>query len=294
MPIEAHELRKTYPPDGQALDGLSLSVAAGHDLRPARPQRRRQVDDGQDPHDAHAARQRQRARRRASTCSPIRCACAARSASSARSTGFDPRGDRAREPRAPGRVLRDHRARAQAARRRTARALRPRRRRRPAGQDLLGRHAAPARHRAWACCTARRSCSSTSRRPGSTPRRAPRCGARSSGSAREERMTILLTTHYLEEADQLASQLAIVDRGRIVAEGTPDELKSAARGRLAPGRARRRPATPAPRAALERRRRPRRARARRPHAARARARRRRGDPGGARRARRARRAGRRR
>ena len=46
-------------------------------------------------------------------------------------------------------------------------------------------------------------------------------------------MTILLTTHYLEEADRLASQLAIVDRGRIVAEGTPDELKSELRGRHA-------------------------------------------------------------
>src|SRR5919198_706682 len=36
--------------------------------------------------------------------------------------------------------------------------------------------------------------------------------------ARDEQMTILLTTHYLDEADRLASQLAIVDRGRIVAE----------------------------------------------------------------------------
>jgi ABC-2 type transport system ATP-binding protein len=44
--------------------------------------------------------------------------------------------------------------------------------------------------------------------------------------AREEKMTILLTTHYLEEADRLAARLAIVDQGRIVAEGTPDELKS--------------------------------------------------------------------
>jgi ABC-2 type transport system ATP-binding protein len=44
--------------------------------------------------------------------------------------------------------------------------------------------------------------------------------------ARDELMTILLTTHYLEEADRLASRLAIVDRGRIVAHGTPDELKS--------------------------------------------------------------------
>jgi ABC-2 type transport system ATP-binding protein len=48
--------------------------------------------------------------------------------------------------------------------------------------------------------------------------------------AREEQMTILLTTHYLEEADRLASQLAIVDRGRIVAEGTPDELKAELEG----------------------------------------------------------------
>jgi ABC-2 type transport system ATP-binding protein len=48
--------------------------------------------------------------------------------------------------------------------------------------------------------------------------------------AGEEEMTILLTTHYLEEADRLAARLAIVDRGRIVAAGTPDELKSELRG----------------------------------------------------------------
>jgi ABC-2 type transport system ATP-binding protein len=48
--------------------------------------------------------------------------------------------------------------------------------------------------------------------------------------AREERMTILLTTHYLEEADRLASRLAIVDRGKIVARGTPDELKAELEG----------------------------------------------------------------
>ncbi len=48
--------------------------------------------------------------------------------------------------------------------------------------------------------------------------------------ASEERMTILLTTHYLEEADELAAQVAIVDRGRVVAEGSPEELKSALQG----------------------------------------------------------------
>jgi ABC-2 type transport system ATP-binding protein len=39
--------------------------------------------------------------------------------------------------------------------------------------------------------------------------------------AGDEGMTVLLTTHYLEEADRLATRLAIVDRGRVVAEGTP-------------------------------------------------------------------------
>jgi ABC-2 type transport system ATP-binding protein len=41
------------------------------------------------------------------------------------------------------------------------------------------------------------------------------------------RMTIVLTTHYMEEADRLCGRIAIVDQGRIVAEGTPQELKGA-------------------------------------------------------------------
>jgi ABC-2 type transport system ATP-binding protein len=45
-----------------------------------------------------------------------------------------------------------------------------------------------------------------------------------------EGMTVLLTTHYLEEADRLAGRLAIVDHGRVVAAGTPDELKGELRG----------------------------------------------------------------
>jgi ABC-2 type transport system ATP-binding protein len=43
-------------------------------------------------------------------------------------------------------------------------------------------------------------------------------------------LTVLLTTHYLEEADRLAAQLAIVDKGKVVAEGSPDELKRELRG----------------------------------------------------------------
>ncbi|MFA1819352.1 ATP-binding cassette domain-containing protein [Virgibacillus oceani] len=38
--------------------------------------------------------------------------------------------------------------------------------------------------------------------------------------------TVLLTTQYLEEADQLADQIAVIDEGRIIAEGTPNELKA--------------------------------------------------------------------
>jgi len=42
---------------------------------------------------------------------------------------------------------------------------------------------------------------------------------------REQGITVFLTTQYLEEADRLADRVAIIDRGRIVAEGTPRELK---------------------------------------------------------------------
>ena len=67
------------------------------------------------------------------------------------------------------------------------------------------------------------------------PRRAddrsrPRGARGDVGRARAARrargaLTILLTTHYLEEADQLANRLAIVSRGQVVVEGTPNELK---------------------------------------------------------------------
>ncbi len=43
-------------------------------------------------------------------------------------------------------------------------------------------------------------------------------------------VTVFLTTQYLEEADQLADRIAVLDRGRLVAEGTPEELK-----RMVPG-----------------------------------------------------------
>ncbi len=47
-----------------------------------------------------------------------------------------------------------------------------------------------------------------------------------------EGLTILLTTHYLEEADRLAGQLAIIDHGSVVIAGSPEELKGSLRGDL--------------------------------------------------------------
>jgi len=44
--------------------------------------------------------------------------------------------------------------------------------------------------------------------------------------AREDGITVFLTTQYLEEADALADRVGIIDQGRIVAEGTPEELKA--------------------------------------------------------------------
>jgi ABC-2 type transport system ATP-binding protein len=45
-----------------------------------------------------------------------------------------------------------------------------------------------------------------------------------------EGVTVLLTTQYLEEADELAHDIVVVDHGRVIAQGTPQELKQASRG----------------------------------------------------------------
>ena len=50
--------------------------------------------------------------------------------------------------------------------------------------------------------------------------------------AEQESLTILLTTHYLEEADRLAERVAIVSQGKVVVEGTPTALKAGLRGEL--------------------------------------------------------------
>ena len=50
------------------------------------------------------------------------------------------------------------------------------------------------------------------------------------GVHREFGVTVLLTTHYIEEADALCDRIAIIDQGRVIAEGTPSELKARVKG----------------------------------------------------------------
>jgi ABC-2 type transport system ATP-binding protein len=47
----------------------------------------------------------------------------------------------------------------------------------------------------------------------------------------ERGKTVLLTTHYLEEADALAHRIVVINKGKIVSEGTPSEIKSMGAGR---------------------------------------------------------------
>ena len=128
---------------------------------------------------------------------------------------------------------------ARGARRHDARGLRP-------GRRCAPRHRAPTRAACsasstspWGWSIAPRCSFSTSRRPASTPRRGPTCGPRSSGSPNEEGLTILLTTHYLEEADRLARRLAIVDQGKVVAHRHARRAEERAARRRRAHRARR-------------------------------------------------------
>ncbi|KHO45319.1 MAG: antibiotic transport system ATP-binding protein [archaeon GW2011_AR3] len=44
--------------------------------------------------------------------------------------------------------------------------------------------------------------------------------------SRKENMTVFFTTHYMEEAEKMAETVAVIDKGEIVAKGTPNDLKN--------------------------------------------------------------------
>ena len=94
---------------------------------------------------------------------------------------------------------------------------------------LLGGNDAAPLDRAGDDARPRRCSSSTSLPPASTRRRASSSG-RSIREYREKGRTIVLTTHNMDEADELCHRVAIVDHGKVIALGTPRDLKSSIPG----------------------------------------------------------------
>ena len=233
MAVACERLRKTYG-SVVAVADLTLTRATRRVLRPARPERGRQDDDDRDPRrtaDAGCRRRR-----------------SARAAVGAPATELRQRlGIQLQETQLPDKLTVEE----------TLRLFRSFYTRGRTVEELLAdRRARKQAHAAAsASCRAARSsgcrspvrwpaiptcCSSTSRRPDSTRSRGGSSGTLLE-AFRARGGTILMTTHYMEEAEFLCDRVAIVDHGRIIALGDAGGADCAARraeGRHPPRHAR--------------------------------------------------------
>ena len=229
--VKVYRSRKT---EVRALDGVDLTVEEGTVLGLLGPERRGQDHDRADPR--HAPRP-DAGRATVAGFDVVRQAQELRSVIglSGQYAAVDENLTGRENLWMFGRLYQLPSAEAAQARRRAARAVRPDRRRRSGRQDVLGRDAPPARPRRARSSGGRGCCSSTSRRPASTRAAGSGCGTSSAALVREG-TTLLLTTQYLEEADELADTIAVVDHGKIIARGTADELKAQVGGERDRGR----------------------------------------------------------
>ena len=221
-PIIRTEQLERHFGEVEALKGIDLEVEPGTVLGHARPERRREDHHGAHPHDPAPARQRSR-------------------------RGGRPRRRQGRR----GAPIPDRARGAERGRRREPHRVRERRDGRPALRPQQGRvarrtgetlerfdlaEAADRPSKTYSGGMRRRLdvAASLVGRPavlfldepttGSTHAAVSASGS-SSASSQADGTTILLTTQYLEEADKLADRITVIDLGKVIAEGTSDELK---------------------------------------------------------------------
>ena len=228
--IVVEELRKRYK-DVQALDGVSFAVAKGEVFGLLGPNGAGKSTTVRTLATLTQAGLRARARRRARTSSRDPNRVRSVIGYVAQDSGVDWEATGRENLMLQGRIHGHRRRAAPPPRRRAARAGRPRR-----GRDRVARGYSGGMKRrldiAIGLVHRPRVLFLDEPTTGLDPEARAAMWVEVERLAAQESLTILLTTHYLEEADQLAERVAIVSRGKVVVEGTPEELKANLRGEL--------------------------------------------------------------